>query len=136
MYFSFLRSCCYFTYSWNKLTNMGNYIVKGWLLCKNYIFLFFFYFCLNLIQQNSFYPFQQFSQHYFQINYRIEETIFLKIHLESSDPVANLLRHTIMRIDRKNFLNSQVFSSVFCSKDLNIRKIHRKLNIEYIFKNY
>ena len=136
MYFSFLISCCYFTCSWSKLINMRNYFVKDWLLCKNYNFLLFIYFCLNLIQQNSFYPFQLFSQHYFEMNYQIKQTIFLKIHLGSTDPVASLLRHTIMRIDRKFFLTNQVFSSVFYSKDMNIRKIHQKLNIEYIFKKY
>ena len=70
------------------------------------------------------------------MNYQIKQTIFLKIHLGSTDPVANLLRHTIMRIDRKFFLTNQVFSSVFYSKDMNIRKTHQKLNIEYIFKKY
>ena len=115
---------------------MRNYIVKDWLLCKNYNFFVFFYFCLNFVQKNSFYPFKIFSQYYFQINYQIEQTIFLKIHLEYTDPVANLLRHTIMRIDRKIFLNNQVFSSIFYSKDMDIKKIHRKLNIEHIFKKY
>ena len=118
------------------------HIVKDSLLCKNddfFIYLFIFSFCLNLIQENPFLPILNIQPALFSSKLpnrvNILFTNSIKIY-GSSCQSPETYNYENRKVAWQSFLNKQFLTLASHSKNLNIMKIHSKLNIEYIFKNY